>query len=174
MELAHTITRAAVIGTAVLALSFAAGCRSYQPDSLHAGYQAETHSVGCLDIAIEAHQDPQAEGPAASIRIGNRCSAALVIDYQDIQATVIYRDGHVGKSHIYDPEYSLRPVTLDARRQGWEVFEFHPDDVNDNSAVPERLCLDLTYLDRVQPSVDPAIACVTAYSNLFAASGDAL
>ena len=147
---------------------FLAACGgTYEPATLSANTPDGNRTVGCLDVAVDGHSDPQAAGPVAKITVGNRCNTAVVVDYRAIRATVRYRDGHIGRSEVYDPNYSLRPVTLDARRQGWEAFEYHPTRVSEHSRVPETLCLDLAGLDRDQPALQPVEACVSVDAKVF-------
>lgn len=146
---------------AALALS---ACAAYRPGSLLSEYHPTSQTVGCLDIAVDSLSDTKASGPAAKVHVGNRCNTAVVVDYRAIRATVEYADGHIGVSQVFDPELTLRPILLDARRRGWEAFEYHPVDPDDDDRVPSRLCLDISRIDRDQPSSVEVPICVTAQS----------
>ena len=148
-----------------LLLASVAAC-TYQPGTLLTKYPETSETVGCIDIAAEALDDKKAEGPAAKIFVANRCHAPVVVDYQTIFATVRYTDGHEGVVRIYDPNNTLKPVTLDALSRGWEAFEFHPDDPADDELVPEQLCLDVSLIDRKEPSTDARQICVATGSDL--------
>ena len=137
-------------------------CSAYQPGSLLNSHPDSAETVGCIDVAAESHFDAQAQGPVAKVIVANRCNTAVAIDFRTIQATVKYTDGHLGESKVYDPEFTIGPVTLDARSRGWEVFEYHPLDAADLSRLPGLLCLDVTYLDTRHPSPDARQVCVRA------------
>lgn len=157
MQAARTIHVWAVV--AALAM---AACGSYKPGTLGGGSPHGMHTVGCLDVTVESLSEDKAEGPAAKLHFGNRCNAAVLVDFAAIQATVRYRDGREDRAQIYDPESTLRPVLLDVRQQGWEAFEYQPvdSDSDHDGAVPEALCLDLAGMDRNEPSAVPVMACV--------------
>ncbi len=147
------------------------GCAGYKPGSLQHKSRGQVRTVGCLDIAVEALSDPQAEGPAANIRFGNRCDAAVVVDLGAITATARYRDGSAAELIVYDPRNTLRPAKLDARAAGWEVFEYHRSSIFDNGGIVEELCLDLAAVDRQEPSADPVVACVPVGSSYWVGGG---
>jgi hypothetical protein len=155
------IARTIHVSGMVAALALAA-CGTYKPGSLGGGNPYGIHTVGCLDVTVESLSDDKAEGPAAKLQFGNRCNAAVLVDFAAIQATVRYRDGHQARARIHDPENTLRPVLLDVRQQGWEAFEYQPidSDSDDDGRVPEALCLDLAGMDRHEPSAAPVMACV--------------
>lgn len=139
-----------------------AACSTYKPDTLHRTHHGAAQTVGCIDVAVETHIDIQAEGPVAEVHVANRCNTAVVVDYQAILASVVYADGSTGQSRVYDPEGTLRPVTLDARSRGWEAFEYHPLDPSDGDRIARSLCLDVRNIDQQQPSSQTHEICVAA------------
>lgn len=140
-------------------------CSPYQPDSLLTTYPSAAKTVGCLDVAVQPLADSKAEGPAAKIFVANRCNTRVFVDYPAIRASIKYTDERFDKAFVHDPHQTLKPVALDARSQGWEAFEYHTVDLLDGDAIAASLCLDISALDRVQPSTTPIDICVRAENN---------
>lgn len=151
----------ALAGTAMIIAALAA-CNPYQPGSLNRQYASKAATVGCIDVAVQALADPQAEGPAAKVFVANRCTTRVFVDYPAISAAIKYADGGTSQALVYDPDGSLKPVALDSLTKGWEAFEYHPVDMNRSGRIATSLCLDVSRLDRLQPSADPLEICVRA------------
>lgn len=156
LSLANTAT---LLG-ALTAMAALAACSTYKPGTLTLEHGDASEIVGCIDVAVEPLLDLKAEGPAAKIFVGNRCDAAVVIDYQAIQANIHYTDGDIARGQIYDPHGTLRPVTLDARSRGWEAFEYQSLNLSNGDRIPRLLCLDVSRIDRDQPNPHARAICV--------------
>ena len=138
---------------------------TYQPGTLVAYTQAGTvRTTGCLDIAVEPSGDPAAAGPAAEIRIGNRCDTGVRVDLARIDATIRLDDGRSATMVIYDPMGEIRPALLDGRSMAREVLEFHPASSRGHG-VARQLCLDFRAIDQEDPSPLPVVSCIPLSPN---------
>jgi hypothetical protein len=144
-------SRLALFGLSVigpLLCAAGAGACAYQPSSFRgqsAGseFTGERATVGCLDVAVAGRRDA-AVGHAVEIQFANRCDRAVVVDFTALRAVGRDDGGHEHPLSIHDPRREIRPLDLEARTIGREVFEIRSR--AKGPASPSRLrstCLDV-------------------------------
>lgn len=137
-----------------------AGCQPYRAGSFagpRGSFVGEHRTVGCLDVAVEAAQDPEASGPVAGLILANRCDVGVVVDVGAIAATGRYPDGAEVRLLPYDPADEIRPAMLEARSVASEHIELVPAD--EDEVLFTQWCIDLARLDRARPSERPVVVC---------------
>ena len=129
--------------------ALAAGCAyrpgSFSPPGSPAAWPGEHATVGCLDIATHARPaGADRVGQVVAVWFANRCDHAITIDFTTLRATGRDAEGRELSLAIHDPDHQLRPLPLEARLTGHEVFELRSASQPD---VPIRsACLDVAAL----------------------------
>jgi hypothetical protein len=118
-----------------------AGC-TYKPGSFVSAdstFRGQRVSVGCLDVAIERHDDLPI-GPVLGYQFANRCDHLTTVDLG--AAVVIGRNAEGAEVRLlpYDPRTEIRPVPLDARKVGGESLAYWA-----GRAMPQ-VCVDVASL----------------------------
>ena len=132
----------------ILVLAGVAGC-AYHPGSFRAPlrgqFAGEQATAGCLDVAVAAR--PGTAG-VMEVTFANRCDHPAVVDFPAMRA--IGRDAQDSERSlvIYDPQGTLRPLTLEARTWGKEVIELRT--AADQTEPIHGACLDVGALARDQ------------------------
>lgn len=125
LALAARVSRLPVLFA--LALS---ACGAYQPGSFESTpalgrheFRGERITRGCLDIALAAEYNTDAQDPALTVTLGNRCDHSLWVHLQRL-AVVGTFDGGIGRRlSFYDPRQEIRSGLLEAHATASESFE---------------------------------------------------
>jgi hypothetical protein len=150
---------ARVRSCAVLLVALA-GCQGYRAGSfagMTGPFAGERRTVGCLDVAVTALDDPAAVGPAVGFTIANRCDAAVAVDLGAVRATGRVPGGDVIALHAFDPALEIRPAVLEARSVAQENLEYRAP-AGAEIAFTE-WCVDVARLDARRPSDAPVLVC---------------
>lgn len=137
----------------IVLLAGVAGC-GYHPGSFRAPlrgeFAGEQATAGCLDVAIAARTGMvgtvQPPGQVVEVTFANRCDRPAVVDFPAMRT--IGRDAQDNERSlmIYDPQGTLRPLTLEARTWGKEVIELRT--AVDRTDPIHGACLDVGGLAR--------------------------
>lgn len=154
-RIAQVLAPAALLGLAWLS----SGCTytGGQFGSLAGPFPGERVIVGCLDVAIDRHTDGVITGAAAKYSFGNRCDAAVVVDFTAVVATGMTASGAVVPLRAYDPAGVLAPHALDGRRFGSEIIEYQS---TEGVIALSHLCLDVSRLETRANSAAPVSVCL--------------
>lgn len=128
------------------AFLIAAGC-GYHPGSFagKSPYAGARSTVGCLDLAIARRSDLP-DAAVLDYQFGNRCDAAVPVDFAAVAVTARTRDGAEVRLAPYDPEHQIAAQRLDGRLEGREVIAYPI------AVEVVQICIDTASLAHLAPA----------------------
>lgn len=141
---------------ALCSLATLSACSPYRAGSFRspgADFPSERTTQGCVDVAIRASLDPQADGPVVDLYLGNRCSDSVWVDIPALAMTVSQADGELLPVTIYDPRDELKSTLLGGKEQTMVRLEL---------VAPEtslRVCAQLDKFARARTPGPPKVLC---------------
>jgi hypothetical protein len=156
------VDKKALFWPLVVALCLVAGCdpmRTYRPGFLleeplvqpgkPPGASA-ARRVGCLDVrvALACNGAVSPDFPLVAFTLGNRCDAAIPVDFTRIRATGRMAEGKEGEdgSEVmlspFDPAREIHPAVLGSRAVAREVLEYDASPREATRRIAQ-VCLDL-------------------------------
>ena len=142
----------------VLALTLVASCTPYTAGSFQSRGQpfpSARTTRGCVDIALQAALDLEAEGPVFDVYLGNRCSQGVWVDLSALDVTAQFDGGESLRVGLYDPKRELKPVVLGGREVVVERIEI------ETSIEARRVCATLDLMTRASTVGPPQVLCTS-------------
>ena len=124
---------------------FAFAC-SYHAGSFrdHTGtWPGTTATVGCIDVAVAAGDEPGVSGSVVAYAVGNRCDHRVVVDLTAVRTVARDITGREVTLAAYDPRGELRPLPLNAMWSERARIAYRGND-----AAVVSICVDVGGIDR--------------------------
>jgi hypothetical protein len=123
---------------------------------------AAARRVGCLDVrmALACNDAVPADFPLVAFTLGNRCDAAVAVDFTRLHVTGRMASGEAADVTLsaFDPAREIHPAMLGARNMAREVLEYDANPRDATRGITE-VCIDVAGLSDAGERAAPA--CLT-------------